>query len=212
MVVEVFMLHLTAAMSIVSTVLQPLGWFAGAYAAHTFSLRADAKRDNRARRGTCRQITASLRMLVLCVDQFFYSFKNIQLNDVQIIYEKISSYMNEVNIAFTLSDEQYATMDAVVVSLGQAIVLAGHKVYEMQRGNSSQATVEDDNYARHYFATCFRGILPDLGKAATAFSDENLRSQITLSEARANECIKYLEQNINLSIERFDLEWPESSS
>lgn len=96
-----------------------VGWFVAALLGYMFNLRLERQRREHDRNGTKRQMRALLRRLLAVIDPFFWSFKNLQLNDSLAMYEQFYVRMSDRQAAATLNDREYDSMDDVLTRMGK---------------------------------------------------------------------------------------------
>jgi hypothetical protein len=140
-------------------VIQPIGWFAGAFAAHWFSSR-------HVRKGTRRQINTLARQAIKTIEPFFDPLKGLHFDDVKETWKRFSGRLTERETAAALNDKEYITLDIFIECFGKTIAFAQtHAERAAFDRGPRKLSAEEQDEERRYYAQCFRDPLPYLGAA-----------------------------------------------
>jgi hypothetical protein len=176
------------------------GWFVAAALGFAANRFLDRQRQDREHNGTKRQMRTLLRRIIAVIDPFFWSVKNIQLNDSIVTYQQVLERLSDRQTAVALNDAEWDVMDKLLSRYGHMVALTQtHWNQWEEEGRRVENPPESltrrrGDELRLFCAQAFRDAMEPLGPAIQMFGDDELRKQYAELVTRADEFIeRYLQ-------------------
>jgi hypothetical protein len=174
---------------LITAIVSAVGWFvgarAGANANYEKNRELQTQREDRERKGSLRRANGLLRIAIKSLEPFFYSFKNLQFNDVLRAWHKLEDLLDEPNTAIALEPD-YPVLEDFLATFGRSIAMAQQESEKWDDPTSSSHN-RPDRERRVYLADLFATPIPELQSAVEAVGSADVRADFTKLKQLINE-------------------------